>query len=314
MTPSTSPGDNMTIGELLRSSDEELGCLDVAETNLACAAGLPGAESLEIRHCLETLAQWAEQVSRETDRLRYLFDRNPDAFEHSRARFHAMVMVTVLQRDIGIRYEPTLIDRADFFASADNLFIHGVIQTGAGTCSSLPPTYLAVGRRLGYPLKLVAAKSHLFVRWDDPEGDRFNIECTSRGFNSYPDEHYLSWPLPTTPEEAERFRFLRSMTPREELASFLATRGHCWLDNGHYRQAVHSYASACCLAPDNWLHSASLVAAMNRWRSSLRDVDLLDVREDLISASQRKYPALPLELEEGIKHMETFEDTVVPSW
>lgn len=42
--------------------------------------------------------------------------------------------------------------------------------------------YVAIGRRLGYPLKLVECKGHLFVRWEDAK-ERFNIEGTSRGLH-----------------------------------------------------------------------------------------------------------------------------------
>lgn len=60
---------------------------------------------------------------------------------------------------------------------------------GRGTCSSLPPLYVAIGRRLGYPLKLVKSFAHLFARWDNGAGERFNIECTARQFVSHPDEY-----------------------------------------------------------------------------------------------------------------------------
>ena len=62
------------------------------------------------------------------------------------------------------------------------LFIHGIIDGPGGTCASMPVLYVAVGRRLGYPLKLVEARGHLLLRWDDPLGQRlgtpdvFNVE------------------------------------------------------------------------------------------------------------------------------------------
>jgi hypothetical protein len=137
-----------------------------------------------------------------------------------------------------------------FFSSAEHLFIHGPLQGKGGTCSSLPPLYVAVGRRLGYPLKLVRAKRHLFARWDSGEGQCFNVECTSRGFVSHPDDYYLRWPIPTTQEEVSRYGLLRSLLPEEELAVFLCSRGRVWMEHGCYREAAEAYQRACTFAPE----------------------------------------------------------------
>jgi hypothetical protein len=216
---------------------------------------------------MRTLDQWAKQVEGETERLRPQFDRHPEEFNHSWAMFRALALVTVLQRDIGIRYNPGLIERDDFFTDARNLFLHGVIDTRQGTCSSLPPLYLAVGRRLGYPLKLVTTASHLFVRWDDAGGERFNIECTSLGMNSYPEEHYRTWPVKVTNEQVAAFRFLHSHSPREELAAFLGCRGHCSLFNEDYRGAAQAYAWARVADPLCDLLLYSLEETLKRWRA-----------------------------------------------
>lgn len=77
------------------------------------------------------------------------------------------------------------------------------------------------GRRLGCPLRLVQAKGHLFCRWDDPAGERFNIDGAGEGMGVYPDEHYQSWPNAISDEEVARGEFLRSLSPSKELAVFL---------------------------------------------------------------------------------------------
>ena len=95
-----------------------------------------------------------------------------------------------------------------------------------GTCSSLPVLQVAVGRRLGYPLKLVATKGHLFVRWEGA-GERFNIEAAGQGVNRFTDDYYRHWPLEITPAEEVAEGYLKSLTPPEELAVFLSIRGMC---------------------------------------------------------------------------------------
>ena len=117
-----------------------------------------------------------------------------------------------------------------------------------GTCSSMPVLYVALGRRLGYPLKLVTTKAHLFVRWEGA-GERFNLEATGRGMNRYDDAHFKQWPFPVTDEEIKAEGYLKSLTPAEELAVFLSIRGQCLMEAGRLADAAEAYAEAVRLAP-----------------------------------------------------------------
>ena len=180
-----------------------------------------------------------------------------------------MALVTVLQRDLRIRYDPELVGSGDFYVNSANAFLHGVISRRTGTCSNLPILVVTIGRRLGYPLKLVSAKGHLFARWDAPD-ERFNIECTSVGFVEHSNDHYLAWPYATTRQEVSKFRLLESKSRRAELALLFATRGHVLLDNLNFKDAAESYAFATQLQPDCELHRSSYEATINRWRRWLQ--------------------------------------------
>jgi hypothetical protein len=289
-------------------SEADLAGQDVAAVNLACAAGLPGAEALDVARCLARLDGWAGHVRRETARCAPQFRRDPAAFENSWSYFRVLVLATVLQQDCGVRYDSALVHRDDFFSNAENLFLHGVLLGRGGTCSSLPPVYMAVGRRLGYPLRLVQTGSHLFARWDDAAtGEGFNVECTSHGLNCHPDDYYRTWPLPTTPEEVERCGWLVSLTPREELATFLANRGHCWQDNLRHCDAVESYAWAASIAPRQGGHEACLRAAVRRWREQLAQVARAPLPRVTVPCPSRRLPALPPDLAEEVAHLEAVE-------
>jgi hypothetical protein len=48
--------------------------------------------------------------------------------------------------------------------------------------------------RVEYPLKLVTTRGRLFVRWDG-NGERLNVEATSKGLNCHPDDYYRQYPL-----------------------------------------------------------------------------------------------------------------------
>lgn len=257
----------LTWRELVLFPEAGLAALDIAALNLACARNLPGSEGLEAGRCLALLDRWAAHVGRETDRSAGQFARDPAAFEGSWSFFRVLVLVTVMQEDLGVRYDPALVDRDDFFTQADNLFIHGPLRGRGGTCSSLPPLYVAVGRRLGYPLRLVATHSHLFARWDDlAAGERFNVECTSHGLNCHADDYYRTWPRPTTPEDVERYGLLVSQSPREELAGFLVNRGHCFLDNGRYGEAIEAFEWADALTERHRGYGSCVQYALGQWR------------------------------------------------
>jgi hypothetical protein len=248
-----------TLDELLDLAPELLADVDIARVNLLCATGLPGAEHLDIDHALATLDQWARRVRFETERHLYRVTdpRYSAHYRHSEAYFRAELLLQVLQQDLGVKYDMTV---ADNFAFDDSrvAFIHGmipgpaqaIVDTSGGTCASMPVMYVAVGRRLGYPLRLVTTNSHIFVRWDghghpNPAWrERFNIEGSGEGFHSFDDDYYLTWPVPITEHEARVNGHLVSLTPMQELAEFLSARGHCAMDNGQYAFAARCYENA----------------------------------------------------------------------
>jgi hypothetical protein len=236
---------------LLNLSEEQLAKVDTAAANLACADGLPGAEDLEPDSLLEKLYGWTEAVRAETEKYHYKFEADPVSFEHSEARYRMIVLITVLMQDFGVKYNSERIHNVDFTRPHD-LFLSGLLRGTGGTCVSMPVLYVVIGRRLGYPLKLVEAPEHLFLRWEDPRtGERFNIEGTSQGFVSEPDEYYKEWPRNLSHREHEQGYFLKSLSPKEEVAVFLTTRGHALHDMGNLPEAQETYEKALALSPKN---------------------------------------------------------------
>ena len=241
-----------SLHELLAMTPEQLREVDIAEVNLLCAAGLPGTKNLDIDRCLARLDEWAAKVRTETNRHLYRVTdpRYADHYRRSESYYRAEMLLQVLQEDCGVKYNPQRIYDVDFTNSKD-LFIHGMIDDqNGGTCASMPVLYVAVGRRLGYPLFLSHTKGHLFVRWEDTK-DRFNIEGSGNGFSSYPDEYYLTWPVPFNEAEKEWGYFLTTLTPEQEFAAFLAARGHCLVDTGRVNESKQIYLAANKLDPQN---------------------------------------------------------------
>lgn len=225
--------------------------------DLVCSTGLSGSAGLDIKACLKRLDAMAASVEFETSRHAYRFREHPEAFRNSEGYFKMLFLFTVLQQDYGIHYNPARITDAGvfepnsvFFADSRDIFIHGLLDPDrrTGTCASMPVLYLAVGRRLHYPLFLAPTKNHLFIRWEDRR-ERFNVDGTAVGLSVYDDDRYRQWPLPVTKQEEDEFGYLRSMTSAEELAAFLTLRGHCLFAAGRLDDGLACFSSAVRLAP-----------------------------------------------------------------
>ena len=126
----------------------------------------------------------------------------------------------------------------------------------------MPVLYIALGRRLGYPLKLVTTKEHLFMRWDSAT-ERFDMDATAKGLNKYDDEFYETFPFSITEQEIKENGYLKSLSPQEELSVFLSIRGACLTEAGRSAEATASFNAAYRLAP-NWKGNQSMLADAQR--------------------------------------------------
>jgi hypothetical protein len=221
-----------------------------------------------------------------------------------------LVLVTVLQRNLGVRYNLAFSEGEYDASDPRNLFLHGLLSGHGGTCATMPVLYTAIGRRLGYPLKLVHAREHLFCRWDDPNGERFNIEATSAGLNLCGDDYYRTFPKPITQEQIDKGLFLRSLEPREELASFLVERSLCLLDHLKFPEAVKASYFATHLAPmvtwhkDQWVMAsvmAKLVDLHNDDPSAPPGVPVVLVRKPTSPLERGVYPKVLRNVERILK-------------
>lgn len=250
---------NMSLDYFLHMNNEKRSYSDIATVNLLCAQGLPGAEKIDPGKYLSTLKEWARLAESETEKLFPRFYRNPQEFSYSEEYFRMLVLVTVLSLNLGVHYNPDLIiinpspddlRSTAFFRNPDYLFIHGIIDKRLGTCTSIPVATVSVGRLMGYPLRLVNAKAHLFARWEDNR-ERFNIESGGHGLSCHPDEYYMRWPFKITKSELKTGFFLKSMSPAEEMAIFLGTRAMCLLENKKLAEARRTFEHAYSLYPNH---------------------------------------------------------------
>lgn len=260
--PATLKGPK-TLSELLALSPSELEQVDIARRNLLCAEGLKGSESLELEKSLAVLDELARQIQDYTKTQLPTFRTNRFACGNktgSEGYFRALVLVTYLHRTFGIRYNPDLeippVERhfelvRKMGEDSRHMFLHGLLfGQKLGTCSTIPLLVVAIGQRLGYPIRLVETRCHLFARWDSSDGkERFNIEATRGGLLTPSDDHYKTWPYPVREEDIRNAPFLKSMTAAEEMALFIVNRAGYLVQHGYARDAVFYIPLVQRLAP-----------------------------------------------------------------
>jgi len=258
----TSPTQQLTTPQLIDSllvQPTLADNTDIALLNLAVTPGLPPSDRGRIiRESLDTLDQWAKAIMQETYRNRHHYLKKPNEFGNE-AGWKMAMMCSVLGQDFKVRYDPSLTttDRQNtsndkFFANPNSIFLTGCLgESRIGTCASLPVLYVALGRRMGYPMYLVAAKGHLFARWDDGKGTRVNVEAANAGgYTSHPDSYYRTWPHALSHNEEERGGYLENLTAQQCLAIFLTSRTACLEAKGQRADAIAAASAAFRLAPN----------------------------------------------------------------
>jgi tetratricopeptide (TPR) repeat protein len=252
-------------------SESELQLVDIAWMNLVCAEGLLGAETLDIDEVLTLFDQWSDTVLQNEKKYTAQYYQNPDRYDNSLAKFKAVNLGLTLKQDLGCGYNLSLIQSGAmddvkstrFFKDSRDLFLHGFTSNRRGSCASLPVLMVAIGRRCGYPLYLVACKGHLFCRWDDGK-ERFNIETACPGVDSKPDTYYKTWPHPSTNKELESEHYLKNLSPKEELGVFSSIRASCLQENGRYEEAIQAYEVALQAFPESPSLNAYLIHLKGR--------------------------------------------------
>ncbi|HEV7999717.1 MAG TPA: hypothetical protein VGP63_07550 [Planctomycetaceae bacterium] len=150
-----------TLSEILRADPQAFveKYDDIAAINLACAVGLPRRETLDIAKSLKALDAMATWIKRRTAGSWSIYERDPALFDGSKNLFRIILMIRFLHVQFRVRYNPLRVDRTDHSydpKDVDDHFICGILsEKRMGTCATLPVFAVAIGRRLGYLLKLV---------------------------------------------------------------------------------------------------------------------------------------------------------------
>jgi regulator of sirC expression with transglutaminase-like and TPR domain len=265
------------LSTILSLRDSALEHIDVIELNLSIARELPECRDLDVRRYQRTVDEWASRIKQEIERHQYRFEHNPGEYKNSQAYFRALMMCTVVGQDYGVSY-----DLEDFsLDQPEDLFIHGVIDRRKGSCVSLPVLYVALGQRLGYPIRGVAVPGHTFCRWDDPvTGERHNIESANLGgLTDHDDEYYRHWPYEVDPRWEREHHVLKSLSMREYAAVMVGCLGAYYQAKRDYPSAIRWDALAHWLDPANRSTFVSLCLSVDGTRRRYLDAEELAGRK-----------------------------------
>jgi len=236
-------------------SDAELAKLDPLVMNLIVARGIPGLDHLDIGWYSSIVDSWAQRINAANLAAEPTSHDDP-TYRVSREFWMAGGMAVMLAGPaFGTRYTTEHLDAEH----PEQQFVYGVIDQRMGTCASMPVLYMAIGYRLGWPIKAVVSGDHMWARWDDgrPGGQRFNLEATSvrssggvGSFGSMTDEQYAT-DLGTPRAAIASGSDFTSLTPRQTLGVFLQSRAGFWAARRQWDRAERDLRLAVTCFPQN---------------------------------------------------------------
>ncbi len=229
-----SRGQPLPDAELTRLSQLSEDEIDLGEVALLLATeAFPG---LDVKHYRAQLDQLAGEIRRFTETMR---SRTADA---TKPDYPIRAMNTFLYKRLGFHY-----DRDDMYAQQlKNRYLNGVLDTKAGSCTTLPLLYLVLAQRLRYPVYPVAAPQHLFCRYRLPDRTYQNIEATAGGWS--PDEDYIR-DMEIPAQGLKSGAYLENMTYRQLLGDLIIENGSLWARQGDFVRAVRYLTMGLQLNP-----------------------------------------------------------------
>jgi len=269
---------NYSVGELLAMTDDQLPHIDPLVLNFAVARQIPGLDKLDVAKYATQVDELAHRID-VANRVAEPQARDDPLYKLDRDLWWAGGMCVALAGpSFGITYTESRLDPAH----PEQAFLYGLLDSKVGTCASMPVLYIAIGHRLGWPIKGVVSKDHMWARWDDGKpkelgGKRFNLEATSStsdgvmgSFLSTPDEEYAK-ELGTSPLAISSGSDFTSLTPRQLLGVFLQSRAGYWAAKNDWQKAEQDLLAARTCFPQNRELYTFLVEAMSRTGAKVFD-------------------------------------------
>lgn len=126
-------------------------------------------------------------------------------------------------------------------------FLNKLLDTKLGNCVTMTTLYMAVAQRLGYPVFMVLAPGHLFLRYEPEKGDSFNLEIIRQGFMQTDQDYIEDFSL--TDKSIKSGGYLHTMTRREAAGILVFVNAHAYLGRGDIEKAIEYGESSVKMNP-----------------------------------------------------------------
>jgi tetratricopeptide (TPR) repeat protein len=167
-------------------------------------------------------------------------------------------LVYTLIRSIGMEFKD----------SGQHLFTQDVKKKELD-CDTSSFIVLAVAHEMGWPVHLVRAPGHIFVRWDDDKGTRFNIDF---GKITSDDDYYREFSL--SPQAVGQGVYLKNLSQQRLHSVFLVNRGNAKAALGNRRGAIDDYTAALKLNPKDaaaYINRGIAKTALGDYQGAIED-------------------------------------------
>jgi tetratricopeptide (TPR) repeat protein len=196
-------------------------------------------------------------------------DLRPQIAEQTDPREQVRLLAEYLHGRVGYRYVTPKQTAADPRWIDNHRWMSQLMATRMGVCNSLATLYVAIGHRLGLPLKPVVLPQHIYVRYED-DRVRLNIETTAGGALTS-DEEYVrlvgKWEAPC---------YGRGLTRREFLATQLANHLAVAMRHARDADALRCLDLALKVMPefsDAWVNRGIALRRLGHPEEALKSYD-----------------------------------------
>lgn len=180
---------------------------------------------------------------------------------------------TVIYQDEGYSYDMGRLGKEDI----ENVTLHGLLDTKKGNCLTLTTLYMAVAKRLGYPVYAVAMPKHAFLRYVGADFQLYNIEPTSEGGYSK-DESYIQHCNPTQ-QSINSGAYLRTLYDTEFIGFLFAKNADAYGVANQYGKALDCLEAAYHISPQYTPVLANLGAFYEVYSKQLKGKEAAYYRE-----------------------------------
>lgn len=172
-------------------------------------------------------------VEREIDRVAWRVSGSLVGAREPRRAIGAINRILFL--DEGFVYDPVAGD-------PENYLLDRLIARKRGNCLGLTFLYIAIGERLGVPLRGSYVPSHCFARYDE-NGLRINIETGEKGIDRDDRWYAAKFRL------GEERPYLQTLGKREMIGVYLKSLGAALSRKGMEEDALRAYRKAALFSP-----------------------------------------------------------------